>query len=137
METLLNLVWMGVCCFLVAVWACGHGVVREDDCLLPQRRTQITALVLLVVILFPVISLTDDLMMSSTPAESEHAWRLDLRPDPISPMPPAIPSVLAALTLMVRADDRYISEQVPSVHVCPAHSLGFYRPIENRPPPAA
>jgi hypothetical protein len=141
-ELLLNLAWALVSCLLVAVWAFGAlraprtGRHRRDS-LLPQRHTQVVALLLLIVVLLPVISLTDDLMMSATMGETEHAQRLDLWHDGLTALQHAWPGVLAAMSLLQlparvpRRDWAGIETQSP------AHSLGFYRPIESRPPPAA
>jgi len=43
---------------------------------------QITALAVLIVILFPVVSLTDDLLACTAPAEIEHLVRRDLQDQP-------------------------------------------------------
>lgn len=142
MEFLLNFVWFVVSLFLLGLWTrnrlCHTTPPRPGrPPLLPGSGTQLVALVLLIAILFPVISLTDDLMMSATLAETEHAQRLDLLHDGVSPLPHALPGVLAALALAQAPARPARHELVPSDPASPAHSIGFYRPVESRPPPVA
>jgi hypothetical protein len=141
-ELLLNLAWALVSCLLATLWLVStfraqQSTGRSRLPLLPGRATQLTALLLLVVILLPVISLTDDLMMSATLAETEHVQRLDLLHDAFHPLPHALPGVLAALVLAPDAPRLFQHLQPRFEPASPAHSLGFYRPVENRPPPAA
>lgn len=70
MELCLNALWFAVSLLLVGFWlrdAQGRG--RR-----PEVRAGI-AVVLLIVLLFPAISMTDDLLLQSAPAETEHLLR--------------------------------------------------------------
>jgi hypothetical protein len=69
-ELLLNIVWLSVSLLIVIL--CAQSVRRGD--------TEISwsagvALCLLLVLLFPVISMTDDLQAITAPAEVEHLMR--------------------------------------------------------------
>ena len=67
MEFLLNSVWFAVCLLLVSWWLRDARSRAKPV----EWRTGV-ALALLIVLLFPVISMTDDLLMTSSPAEAEH-----------------------------------------------------------------
>ncbi len=79
MELLLNIVWLLLSLSLVFLWK--RGVRRfGTQSKLPDLRIQLIALALLVVILLPVISMTDDIQAIST-AEIEHVTRkVDMAP---------------------------------------------------------
>ncbi len=143
METLLNLAWLGVCCLLVGLWAHAHGRAgvrsgRAESEALPGIPTQIVALLLLMVLLFPVISLTDDLAMcAATAVETEHALRSQKLDDVDHHAPPSALSLLASLAWLreplaplplIDRTDRWIA----SVHP----STGVHLSVENRPPPS-
>ena len=73
MELLLNIVWLLLSLSLVFLWK--RGVRRfGTQSKLPDLRIQLIALALLVVILLPVVSMTDDMQAMST-AEIEHVTR--------------------------------------------------------------
>jgi hypothetical protein len=64
MELVLNLVWVLLATVIVRLWIC-HA---PNHCV--RKRTQVAALLLLLLVLFPVISVTDDLQAMQNPAES-------------------------------------------------------------------
>jgi hypothetical protein len=69
MEFLLNFAW--ALCSLALIWYWKrHGVTAPGT-----RRTQIFALLMVVLLLLPVISLSDDLMAAQGPAEADSAIR--------------------------------------------------------------
>lgn len=71
MEIFFNLAWALLAVALLFVWICiepRSGV---------QRRLPFIALVMLVVILFPVISISDDLWSIQNPAETDTCQRRD------------------------------------------------------------
>jgi hypothetical protein len=70
-ELFLNLVWLFVSLLLIFGW--GHAIVRGKCA--REKWVSAVALVLLVVLLFPVISMTDDLVAMAAPDEGEHAVR--------------------------------------------------------------
>ena len=96
MEFALNLVWMALATLMFWLWmrrAPSEGV---------SRRTQLAALAVVVLILLPVISVTDDLMAAQNPAETDCCQRKDYAvaiPHSVFPAIAALPPpVLAELT---------------------------------------
>jgi hypothetical protein len=74
MELFFNLVWVGVSVILTVIWIRDYRRHRDD----PKRVRllwQLIALTALIVVLLPVISLTDDLQVRATVAETEHVGR--------------------------------------------------------------
>ena len=78
MEILLNCVWLVLGLSLISAWSAHAWRTRtcEPEKLLPSRRLQFTALLMLVILLFPVISVTDDIAMCTAPRDAERALRL-------------------------------------------------------------
>ncbi|MDR3792900.1 MAG: hypothetical protein P4L03_05915 [Terracidiphilus sp.] len=129
MELVLNLVWLLAAAALVCLW-----LPRQCDSV-SSRRFQFAAIFALVVLLFPVISVTDDLQAALNPAETDSVLRRDLegtQPHSIFPTGDSLPepvfqpvqAIFLALTAV--AAPAVFS---PSAHVY-AHRF-------NRPPPAA
>jgi len=77
-ELLFNLLWVGLSAGLIGIWI-GSRRRWADVALRPGVCIQVAALALVIVILFPVVSLTDDLAACATPAEVEHLVRRDLQ----------------------------------------------------------
>src|SRR5579863_1121031 len=71
METILNVTWLILAVVLVRLW---FSHAPQDGA---SRRTQIAALFMLLVILFPVVSVTDDLWSLQNPAETDTCQRRD------------------------------------------------------------
>jgi len=69
MELVLNFAWVLLAAFMLSLWLqlapCAHG----------DRRMQLVALAVLLLILFPVISVTDDLQAMQNPAETDCCQR--------------------------------------------------------------
>ena len=63
MELILNLVWALLATLMLWLW------MRHAPCVCLSRRTQLVALAMLILILLPVISVTDDLQALQNPAE--------------------------------------------------------------------
>jgi hypothetical protein len=129
MEIVLNLVWMLLAAVIVRLW------LRYAPNAGASRWTQVAALAMLIVILFPVISVTDDLQIAQNPAELDCCARRSHAVScshSIHPMVAAIPQPIFAETpfgfLRFVASTRF---PVPTVDN-PALA-----PIQNRPPPAA
>jgi hypothetical protein len=131
-ELILNLVWLVASIFLVAawIWSIRKGYIEFE-------WATLIALILLIVILFPVISMTDDMVMMRAPAEIEHIMRRSEAPlAPVAML--GLLGVLAALVLIIvsMAAPRFYS-QIRS-RVFAARLLdGFIRAFGVRPPPAA
>ena len=72
MEILLNSVWALVVTAIVCLW------VRFGERTNGDRRTPFVAMAMLIVILFPVISVSDDLWSIQNPAETDTCQRRGL-----------------------------------------------------------
>jgi len=127
MELFFNLAGTLVAVAMVCQWL--RGAPREGV----DRRTQVVALALLILILFPVISVTDDLLASQNPAETDSCQRLDHLVARALPAPsaaawlvePSLEELPAGLLRMAATGDFEMPvAQVPAL-----------APISNRPPP--
>jgi hypothetical protein len=129
MELVLNLVWALLATVIVRLWIC-HA---PDQCV--RKRTQFAALLLLLLILFPVISVTDDLQAMQNPAEFESTLRkanAAINPHSIFPVVPAIlPWGVTEISLGVQP---YITRAHFPVLAIDRPAMD---PIQNRPPPLA
>jgi hypothetical protein len=129
-ELFLNLAGAFVAVVLVCLWLwCTPRTAATRASL----RTQWIALALLILILFPLISVTDDLLAAQNPAESDSFQRRD---SAISVLNAALASsailseaVHTEIPAVVRVAALSLEAAVPAV---PALA-----PIENRPPPTA
>jgi hypothetical protein len=132
-ELLLNIVWLSVSIFSVVLCAMSF---RKGHTKLTWSTT--VALCLLLVVLFPVISITDDLQAMTATAEIEHVLRR-AHDAPSLPMGGGVMgvAVLFSLALIVITLPNLRSIRVRT-HGYPATLLtGFVRAIGVRPPPAA
>ncbi|WP_035354496.1 hypothetical protein [Edaphobacter aggregans] len=135
MELLLNLLWFSVSLLLVAFWV---RAVRLGHTQLTW--TTFVALALLLVLLFPVISMTDDLVAMAAPSEGEHFVRrvamplLHLDQDSSSLLDTVL--LAALLFLGIAFLSLRLSRLVPRSY--PRTVLaGFARAAAVRPPPVA
>jgi hypothetical protein len=134
-ELFFNIVWGAISLLLGYVWIAGL-FKTGDYALLPSRRTQFVALGMLILILLPVVSLTDDLQSATTPVEYEHINRR------VNTLPacdqPAMVSMLLHAKLFL---SRYLPHLQtfallePSVQSARPQT-GCIRQMANRPPPA-
>lgn len=130
MELALNLVWMFTAVVLLGLWrryAPRQGV---------KRLLQASALMALILILLPVVSVTDDLHFSALTAETELGQR---REHHLAPLPPIHPAVLLA-TLPANLSLVFFAEPlrlVSSKRLPPPRPDVFPKSLANRPPPAA
>jgi hypothetical protein len=129
MELFLNLAGLLVAVAMFCLWL--RWAPREGL----DRQTQLVALAVLILLLFPVISVTDDLMAVQNPAETDSSLRLDHLVSgvrPVSPVAAGLPAELVAeqpfFCLRLVAPGAFEAPQVDS----PAMA-----PIESRPPPIA
>lgn len=130
MEIVLNLAWLTLAIVMVLAW------IRTDGQTGHSRSGQIVAIALLVAILFPVISVTDDLMAAQNPAETDTCLRRDhLLPfNAHTPLPVVALPAIPAFTGISLGPSRYISPQ----NLAPLSAdLPALASIQNRPPPAA
>lgn len=129
MELFLNSAWAVMAFIVVCLWL---RLEKRDKA---ERRSSFVALIMLLVILFPVISVSDDLWSLHNPAETDTCQRRDhLATSPHSIVPaiatlPELPPVELAIGFQRLA----VTLRVPlSALENPALD-----PIQNRPPPAA
>jgi hypothetical protein len=129
MELALNLVWSLLALVMVCLW------LRQAPPEASQRRAQVIALCVLLIILLPAISMTDDLMAAQNPAEVDSSLRRDhdyVRPHAI------FPAAAAMLLLAFAGVSLHTHHQAaPSLASAPAFEPPALAPIQNRPPPAA
>jgi len=129
MELALNLAWVLLGAWMVWRWL-RYASARGAD-----RRVQIVALAAVILILLPAISMTDDLMAASNPAEIDTCLRRDH--DGVSPH--ALVPTTAALVVpfFVGPALGTASHLVAADSSAPAPDNPALVSIENRPPPAA
>ncbi len=129
METLLNFAWVLMAIASVCLWFRFGGRAGCD------RRLSFVALVMLLVILFPVVSVSDDLWSVQNPAETDTCQRRAHRDFSSHTSLPAI----AALPLPAFAELSFgiqrFSVSVPSSQLVPENPA--LDPIQSRPPPIA
>jgi hypothetical protein len=128
MELSLNLAWLTVAGTMVCLWLRNGGNAESD------RRLQLIAIAVLVAILFPVISVSDDLLAVQNASETDNYLRRNhLVPSDTHPVHPvlavAVPIVSSGLGL---AFSRFIAPQLLPVHP-PKHPE--LAEIDSRPPP--
>jgi hypothetical protein len=137
-EFLLNCVWLLLGLSLITAWLAHAWRTRtcNSDDLLPSRRLQFTAVLMLVILLLPVISLTDDLAMCTAPGDAERAFRLHDPFDGSLPTPALLPSTMAWMdavaVLMHSGPSRPVEQEELVVQLA-----GTRLPIDSRPPPLA
>jgi len=129
MELFLNLAWGALAVVIVRLWMLHAPRERAS------RRTQIAALAMLILILFPVISVTDDLQAAQNPAEDDISMRRDhatANPHSIFPVAAGLPTPNSA-----ELSFGFIGYFVPSGTFVPSVDNPALFPVQNRPPPVA
>jgi hypothetical protein len=134
METVLNLVWALLAALMFSLWlrfAPRIGPSRRGD----SPKMQFVALAVMILLLFPVISVTDDLQAIQNPAETDSCQRRDQ----VCSTPHSIFPAVAALPLPAFSglSFAYFPMQAPSNLPAPVVASPALASIENRPPPAA
>jgi hypothetical protein len=129
MELVLNLAWIVLATLMYWLWI-RYGPRDGAD-----RRTQLIALALVVLILFPVISVTDDLMAAQSVAETDSGQRKVHG----FAIPHATPHPVAQLILPIFAELSCVSVYfaAPGNPLAPTVKIPALESIQNRPPPAA
>ena len=92
---------------------------------------------MLLILLFPVISVTDDLAMCTAPGDAERALRLHDPLDGSQPTPAIVPSTMAwmdAVAVTIHSGPSRPVEQDAKLAI---RFAGARMPIESRPPPVA
>jgi len=129
MELILNLIWAVLAAVMALLW------LRYAPRTGVSRRTQLVAIALLLVILFPVISVSDDLQALYNPAEVDSCVRRDhVLASAHSILPPILASIQPVIAELSMGAPRFaVLSETPLLagnHPCLAA-------IDNRPPPAA
>jgi len=105
-----------------------------DDVLRPSSHMQIAALAILIVVLLPVVSLTDDLLACTAPAEIEHLMRRDLLDHAESDLQAAFIVAAALVSVQAASGVQTFSRLTPSMEIG-APREEFLSIVGNRPPP--
>jgi len=134
MELFLNLAWVALAALMFCLWLCFASRTGPDRHI-ENRRAQFIALAVLLLILFPVISVTDDLQAIQNPAETDSS----LRRNHIVSNAHSIFPAAAALPPPVFAELSFgaLSFRAPGNLPAPAIDHPALAPIQNRPSPAA
>jgi hypothetical protein len=132
MELALNLVWAMLAAVMIRLWV-GHAK-REGA----NRLGQCIALALILSILFPVISVTDDLQLLQNPAESD-IYNPCTRRDHAVASQYSTCSAGAALPSPVFAGQPFgfLSLPIPSIPALTAVDNPALTAFHDRPPPVA
>ena len=129
MEITLNLAWALLTIWMVCMW------LRFAPRGITGRRTQFTALAVLILILLPAISITDDLLAARNPAEVDCCARRDHEFTSARSLLPTVaappPAAFAGLSFNVPV------EAAPGDYVSPSVRPPALATVQNRPPPAA
>lgn len=133
MELFFNIVWLSVSILLVIF--CAYSIRHEHTKL---SWSVAVALFVLLVLLFPVISMTDDLQAMTSPAEVEHLMRRH-HDAPMLHMGSNMLEAVALLSLIIIgiALPAICSIRVRTHGYVAALLAGFVRAYGVRPPPAA
>ena len=130
METTLNLAW--AICSLVLIWLWTRSSAANPV----SRRTQILALAMVVLLLLPVISLSDDLMAMQGPAETDTSMRRALHPDEGHPSVVPVSFAQPEQVFVALSWNGYSQVVVPSDRLAPSLPA-LTRSLDRRPPPQA
>jgi hypothetical protein len=127
MELLLNLAWVLLASLMFCLW------LRLTPHTGVSPRLQLVALAVLLLILFPVISVTDDLQAVQNPAEADCLVRRDHGSTqypvltPVAALPLPTVTGLSSCVLLVA---------IPRSLRDPVFDHPALAPIQTRPPPA-
>ena len=129
MELALNFAWALSSAVFFGVWLRHSRHIGADRCM------QLVALAVLVLILFPVISVTDDLQAMQNPAEADCCLRRD---QVVCNAHSIFPSTVAVLQLDL-PELSFAFVQLAAISNLPAPVVDHpaLAPIQNRPPPVA
>jgi hypothetical protein len=132
MELTLNLAWLVLTVFLVKLW------LRPALPSSASTRSQMVALITVIVIMFPVISVTDDLQMAQNPTEAD-TYYLCTRRDQAALSPHSILPTAATLPppAFTELTFGFLRFSAPGSHPAPLVEIPALASIQNRPPPVA
>jgi hypothetical protein len=129
MELVFNLIWAALSTFMVVLWL--RYAPRDGA----SRRMQFVALAVLILVLFPVISVTDDLQAAMNPAETDTTSRRSH----MLPVSHSVFPAVAELPLLGQAQLPFAAMKTRVEAIRPAFLPDdpTQSPIQNRPPPVA
>jgi hypothetical protein len=128
MEVLLNLVWLALAVMLLTLWR-NHAPRQASS-----WTIQFTALTVLLLLLLPVISASDDIALARNPAEIETVLRRTsspTQPHSILPVPGLATQTGIPALAMTASYEELLPEFSPQ-----QHSPFWFFSLQNRPPPA-
>jgi hypothetical protein len=130
MELTLNFGWALLALWMLWAW------VRMAPQRMSDRRIQAVALAVVILILLPAISMTDDLVAAQNPAEIDCCAR---RNHDHAAYPHSITPTAAVLRLhrFTGISFAFVGMAEPSNLPSPSVKNPFLASIQNRPPPAA
>ena len=129
MELLLNIAW-ALCSLGLVIYWLQAGVSRRVP-----RGTQVLALAMVVVLLLPVISLSDDILLAQSPAETDSTFRRSAQRDVAHSVAP-LAMALLTWSFLVQPSLRtgHVPRQSEGLSKQPS-ALEYWR--FSRPPPRA
>jgi len=134
MELVLNLAWVLLAAVMFWLWL-RFAPLTGPEHRTHDRRSQFVALAVLLLILFPVISVTDDLQAIQNPAEADSCLRrgsVVSNAHSIFPAAPTLPEpAFAELSF------GFVGLATPGRLPAPVADRPALGPIQNRPPPVA
>lgn len=133
MELGLNIAWLLLCMTLMALWM--RYARRRHQCSGPNRGMQLMALAIVLLLLFPVISVSDDLLMAHNPAETDTCVQKSCNCGHHHQHMPAMAS-LPAQPVMIESSEYAAVIQLSELLDRSTQNPALRR-VENRPPPAA
>jgi hypothetical protein len=129
MELILNIAWAVLAVVMGFLWL--RFGLREGF----NRRTQLVALTVLVLILFPVISVSDDLQAAQNPAEADCCVRRDYV---VVSAHSILPAVVALFHPIMSESPVGLQHSAVCGEVAvPVADHPALAAIDNRPPPSA
>jgi len=130
MEIVLNIAWLLCSLGLIWFWARSNRSGRIP------RKTQMLALAMVVLLLLPVISLSDDLMAMQGPAEADTSMRKALHTDEGHLQMPPTSFVLPELVFALLPLSGASQVAIQNASLAPAPPM-LIRSLDRRPPPRA
>jgi hypothetical protein len=129
-EIILNLAW--ALCSLGLIWFW----MRVRDSNPASRRTQILALTMVVLLLLPVISLSDDLMAMQGPAETDSCLRRVLHTGEGHPSVIPASMVMPEQVFTSLPTNGFSQATLQTYRLAPPSTF-LIRSLDSRPPPQA
>lgn len=136
MEIFSNLLWLALSSLFLGFWLF-HRHSWADESLRSSAGVQFIALALLIVVLLPVVSLTDDLRACTMPAESEHlSRRSDFQSIADFTLNTASVVIAGSFSFDITTNSQTFARLTMPAEI-ETPFAGYLRILGNRPPPAA